>query len=995
MKFDKPYEAILNCMNEAVYFIDREMNILYSNPAAEVLTGFPVAEAQGAKCHDIFCETSFRCKDLCPPKVAMREKKPILHREAETKTRNGEVKNTEISFSPFYEGAECVGSVIVIKDITEIKKAEEALLYFQKTVDSATDAIGMSTPEGRHYYQNEAFTKLFGLSVSEVDGVSGPPSTIYADQKEGAKVFDTIMKGGSFAGEVKMLDKDRNERDIYLRAYPIKSKDGKIVGLIGMLTDITDRKRAEEKLHRSEEKFRNLFHNAEIGMFRSKIDGSEMLDMNQKFLDIVGKMREETQGKPALVLWADPKEREEMIRRLVADGRVAKFEFNILNKQGRVRNCLASAVLYPEQGILEGSIIDITELKLAEEYLRKSENKYRTLIENLPQRIFYKDRNSVYISCNKNFADDLRIKPDEIEGRTDFDFSPKKIAEKYRADDKRLVDLGKAEDIEEKYIKHGQEVWIYTVKTPIMDDSGNVTGILGIFWDITERKKAEEKLKKSEMRLRESQEVAKIGSWSFDVVNNTLDWSDETFRRFDKDPATFTTSVEYFVGLIHSDDSKTVQNAMQDALKINTPYHVQAKIINETGREWVMEAFGRVERDSEGNPLRFAGTAQDITDRKKLEEQLRQSQKLEAIGTLAGGIAHDFNNLLQGVFGYISMAKLNAINKDKSIAALEQAEKALHMSVDLTKQLLTFSKGGKPVKKKISLQSVIENSVRFALSGSSSDYRIKLYADLWHVEADEGQIGQVIQNIVLNADQAMPMGGTIVIAAGNVPASGKGIPHLPKEGMYVEISVEDKGIGISEEYLSKIFDPYFTTKAKGSGLGLATCYSIVRNHGGVIRVSSNVGKGTTFYVYLPAVEVEKDAPKAPDLSPFVRKAKILFMDDEAMIRDIAGDMIGALDHEADFAEHGEAAIEKYKASMESGKPFDIVILDLTIRGGMGGRETIERLLAINSKIKAVVSSGYSDDTIVSDYHNYGFSARLAKPYKLEELRDLLNSLLRQ
>src|SRR5208337_3107497 len=260
-------------------------------------------------------------------------------------------------------------------------------------------------------------------------------------------------------------------------------------------------------------------------------------------------------------------------------------------------------------------------------------------------------------------------------------------------------------------------------------------------------------------------------------------------------------------------------------------------------------------------------------------------------------------------------------------------------------------------------------------------------------EADEGQIGQVVQNIVLNADQAMPMGGTIVITAKNLHASKKGIPQLPEEGKYVEISVQDNGIGISDEYLSKIFDPYFTTKAKGSGLGLATCYSIVRNHGGVIHVSSKVGRGTTFYVYLPAVEAVKEALQASRPSPFVRKGKILLMDDEELIRDITGEMIKALDHEVEFAEHGEEAIGKYKAAMESGNPFDVVILDLTIRGGMGGKETIERLFAVNPRIRAIVSSGYSGDAIVSDYHNYGFSACLTKPYKLQELRDSLNNLL--
>ena len=444
---------------------------------------------------------------------------------------------------------------------------------------------------------------------------------------------------------------------------------------------------------------------------------------------------------------------------------------------------------------------------------------------------------------------------------------------------------------------------------------------------------------------------------------------------------------------VAQEDRQRAASAFESILKDGIVTNVELSLLRKNGSSFPAILSASLLRGPHDEPKMAIIVTTDVTQQKLMEEERLKLQKLEAVGTLAGGIAHDFNNLLQGVFGYISIAKLNAANKDKSIAALEQAEKALHMSVNLTAQLLTFSKGGKPVKKKIPLQSVIENSVKFALSGSTVDYRIKLDSDLRHVEADEGQIEQVIQNIVLNADQSMPTGGTIVIAAKNVRAPKKGTPQMPEEGKYVEISVQDDGIGISEEHLSKIFDPYFTTKAKGSGLGLATCYSIIRNHGGVIQVSSKVGKGTTFYVYLPGVEAEKEVPQVPELSPFVRKGKILLMDDEEIVRDIAGKMIEVFGHEVEFAEHGEATIRKYKAAMESGKPFDIVILDLTIRRGMGGKETIERLLAVNPNIRAIVSSGYSDDAVVSDYHKYGFSARLTKPYKLQELSDTLNTLL--
>jgi len=406
--------------------------------------------------------------------------------------------------------------------------------------------------------------------------------------------------------------------------------------------------------------------------------------------------------------------------------------------------------------------------------------------------------------------------------------------------------------------------------------------------------------------------------------------------------------------------------------------------------------------DKNGETKGYIGLIKDITDRKRAEEERRaldeerqKSHKLEAIGTLAGGIAHDFNNLLQGVFGYISLAMMKIARKEEPLPLLEQAEKALHMSVNLTTQLLTFAKGGKPVKKKVALGPVIENAVKFALSGSSIDYRLALDNDLGAVEADEGQIGQVIQNIVLNADQAMPEGGVIVITARNIHAPQKDVPHLLEKGDYVKIAVQDSGIGIAKEHLQKIFDPYFTTKRKGSGLGLATSYSIIRNHGGVIDVASETGKGSTFFIYLPVVEPGRDVIKAPAFSSIVRKGKILVMDDDEMIRNISVEMIKVDGHEVEFAEDGKAAIERYRAARDSGRPFDVVILDLTVRGGMGGKEAVERLRAIDPGVKAIVSSGYSDDAVVSEYQRYGFIARLTKPYKHEELRETLNALLRE
>jgi signal transduction histidine kinase/ActR/RegA family two-component response regulator len=377
----------------------------------------------------------------------------------------------------------------------------------------------------------------------------------------------------------------------------------------------------------------------------------------------------------------------------------------------------------------------------------------------------------------------------------------------------------------------------------------------------------------------------------------------------------------------------------------------------------------------------------NVTERYLLEAEQLKTQKLEAIGTLAGGIAHDFNNLLQGVFGYLSVAKMFAKQPEKLVEILEQAEEAMALSVNLTTQLLTFAKGGNPSKQKLNLKPLIENATKFALSGSRCGHQLHLAPDLWLVEVDKGQISQVVQNIVLNASEAMPEGGVVEILSENL--------NLPQGGRRIRIVIKDTGIGIPASHRAKIFDPYFTTKQKGSGLGLATSYSIVKNHGGSIEVGSAPSEGSTFSIILPACEPEVAVDE--ELQPAVlgsdQKWRLLLMDDEATVRDVAQSMLDMLGHDLQLACHGAEALGKYQEGMLAGKPFDLVILDLTIKGGMGGEETIKRLLEIDPKACVVVSSGYSDSLVVANYRDYGFKGILNKPYNLKGLQECLARVL--
>ncbi len=382
----------------------------------------------------------------------------------------------------------------------------------------------------------------------------------------------------------------------------------------------------------------------------------------------------------------------------------------------------------------------------------------------------------------------------------------------------------------------------------------------------------------------------------------------------------------------------------------------------------------------------------DVTETKRAEEERLRLSNLESLATLAGGIAHDFNNIFTAILGNIGLAGLELQNTDRSRERLSAAEQACLQAQKLARQLLTFAKGGAPVKQLVAVEKLITESASFTCRGSQVQSAFSFPDHLWPVEADPGQISQVFQNLLINAMQAMPTGGTLTVRGENlVVQAGSDLPLAP--GRYVKISVEDQGGGMPADYLTKIFAPYFTTKQKGSGLGLATAYSIVKNHQGHIAVASKLGAGTVFQVYLPA-SVKKMLPQPEeDRGLFSGKGKILVMDDEAMVRQVLDKMLSHLGYGAEFARDGDEALALFTQAQKSGEVFAAVILDLTVPGGLGGKETMERLLKIAPGVRAIVSSGYSEDPIMAEFEKYGFSGMIAKPFKVAELSKILHQVI--
>lgn len=442
------------------------------------------------------------------------------------------------------------------------------------------------------------------------------------------------------------------------------------------------------------------------------------------------------------------------------------------------------------------------------------------------------------------------------------------------------------------------------------------------------------------------------------------------------------------------DASQTVMDAIGEATRIGTSHGQVISLPLADGEHWFELSTSK--KQVPGASCHFLMLSRDITEKQQLEGELLRARKLESVGVLAGGIAHDFNNILSVVLGNIELAAKQLKGNNTTVSLLANAKKAARRATKLTQQLLTFSKGGEPVKENISLTRLIQESTDFVLHGSNVSCDYFFPEDLWMVQVDGGQISQVIHNLVLNAIHAMPEGGRMRISCDNIEAgTSELLVSKHDEDFFVRITIQDTGEGISQEIINNIFDPYFSTKEEGHGLGLAISHTIILKHNGSITVHSTPGQGTTFTIYLPA-----DPDAVCNLEKKERKmssskgARVMVMDDDEMIRILVKAQLASLGHEAIITVDGEEAIQVYQEMEEQGTPVDLVIMDLTIPGGMGGQEAAHKLLQLAPDAKIIVASGYSNDQVLSHYRDYGFCAAVSKPFDLEELGEGINSVLR-
>ncbi len=1170
---DARYRALFERATDAIFIENDRDEILDVNPKACELLGYAREELIGLSVPDIQApECRGEKGRVLRDELSDHQGKPFevldLHKDG---TRIPvEVTNNRLDEEGLF--------LSIVRDIRGRRAAEETRreAYHILEKSPVVAFLWRNATDWPVEYVTPNVARIFGYSAE--DFLSGRilySKVVHPDDLE------------RVAAEVSDSSQDNNRTEFTHLPYRIVDRDGDIhwitdstiirrdaAGAIthyqGIVMDVTDRIRAEEGLRRSEDEKRTILDSLKELVIYMDTD-MRIMWANKAACESVGVPREALIGNRCHAFWGNSAEICSgcVVAPALASGRIQQSE--VQTPDGRFWFNQGHPV-FDENGVVTGGIetcLEITDRKMAEAALKESEARYRqiastlrernvqltaintelkteieerqkaerrqaAILENIPDMAWLKDRDSRFIAVNEPFSQASGWAASDLVGKNDLDIWPQPLAEGYRSDDAEVMRSGERKRVDEPLMEaSGQRKVIETIKTPIFDEKGAVIGTTGIARDITDRKRMEEALRRSEERYRNFVEHSIEGIWllTFDEpISIHLD-PEEQVRRIQQEgyltecndvlahqyghassadmigmrlmdlygdsprEQNFQATLELVKSGYRSNDRETIErradgellyflnnaigiieddgliaiwgtqrditpqriatNALQaekkrlvvtlrsigdaviatdcegritlmnpiaetltgwqEAEAVGRPLMEVFQIVNERtrepcanpvekvlqtgqivglanhtlliardGREYFIADSGAPILDAERAIVGVILVFRDITERQAIQRELSKMEKLQSLGVLAGGIAHDFNNFLTGIIGNLSLAKLDLQTGKPVDSALDEMEKAALRAKDLTQQLLTFSKGGDPVRHTADIADIVHEAAQFALRGSNVRCDVALEADLHLSEVDGGQIAQVLYNLIINADQAMPEGGTITLRGDNVALPSDNAYALPP-GDYIRLAVQDQGLGIRTDHLKKVFDPYFTTKQKGSGLGLAVAYSVISKHDGQLTVDSQLGEGTTFTILLPASD--RPLQRVADQGHAVTSGSgyVLVMDDEDFIRDLAERMLTKMGYRVAVAADGQAALNLYRQARVDGEPFDVVILDLTVPGAMGGKEAFEHLKKMDPEVRAIVSSGYANDPIMSNHLDYGFCGAVQKPYQMKDL----------
>ena len=852
-------------------------------------------------------------------------------------------------------------------------------------MEQSREGLAVVDLKGDLLFVNNSFAAMHGYEPAEILGrnlsIFHTSEQMPAVEAANHKMLET----GQFTGEIEHLRRDGTTFPGLMHNSLLRDADGQVIGMIGTLIDITELKQAKVALRESEEKYRGLFENAQIGMFRTRVEDGLFLEVNQRLAEMLGyQSREEVIGHISTAsLYQDPHNRQRMLDELHTTGGISNYECRLHRKDGSILWVRFSGKLHAEQGYIEGVAADITEHKSAEQALVESERLFRAVFNQAYQFVGVLTLDGTIIAANNTARKFAGVAESKFLGKPFWDtpwWSHSREQRRKLRDAIHTAAQGRYVRFETTHPKpDGTLINVDFSLTPVKDENDNVILLVPEGRDITKRKTAEQALRESEERYRVTVEQTGQMVYDYNPATGHIRWlganeemtgyNDEEFSKVD---------ITQWEKMIHPEDRANTLTALQYSEQRCQRYDVTYRFRRKDGSYIHVEDHGVFLPDEHGSACRMLGTMSNITARKKaeaekerLEAQLRHAQKMEAVGRLAGGVAHDFNNILTTILGNVELSLdtvRTALPQDKELhSGLKQVERAAERAAALTRQLLVFSRRDVMHADVLNLNSTLKEMSKMLRRLITEDIALETIAapHLHQIRADAGQIEQVIMNLVVNARDAMPDGGQLTLETDNVNLDDAYVAthHEARSGSYVMLTVSDTGCGMESETIERIFEPFYTTKpvGQGTGLGLATVYAIVKRAGGHVMVYSEPKRGTTFKVYLPAIETPatSNGVSAPTAKIRSGTETILICEDDKNVRDLTAHILTEAGYHVLKAAGGPAAIKQAAAYQGS---IDLLISDV-IMPTMNGKQLSDVLVATRPALRTLFMSGYTSNVI--------------------------------